>query len=337
MNPRNCVIQALNHQEPELLPYAVDIEANIRDAVDREMGGTRWRDSLVNFFHGTGFPLPNRGTRADGRYVDAYGTLWEPGNIMHLLEPAMPQPTLKGLQWPDVDALWEQHHENMANTLAEQPDRYRTAGISFGLFERSWTLRGFTGILMDMAAEPAFCEDLFEAIMQHQMKMAAYLLTLDIDAIFFSDDWGQQDGLIMGPEHWRRYVKPRKAKMIEQVHRAGKTAIMHCCGSVADVMPEIVEIGLDCLQSLQPEAMDVFELKRLYGRDIALWGGGPSQSIIPFGTPDEIRASFARLRTEMAAGGGYICAGAKPIMDGTPLPNAIATAEGIIGHALQPG
>jgi len=337
MNPRTCVVQALDHEEPELLPYSFAIDEQVRDGIDREMGGTRWRDSLIYFHHGVGFPLPNRRTQPDGKYVDAYGSAWEQGNIMHLLEPALPEPTLKGFTWPDVDALWAQHHEQLAQSLAARPQRYRTAGLSFGLFERSWTLRGFTGVLMDMAAEPAFCEELFDAIMDHQMRIVSYLLTLDIDAIWFSDDWGQQRGLIMGPDHWRRYIKPRKARMIAQVHQAGKKAILHCCGSVTEIMPDIIAIGLDCLQSLQPEAMDVFALKHLYGRDIALWGGGPSQSLIPFGTPGRIREHFRRLRDELSAGGGYICGPAKAIMTDTSVPNAIATIEGIIGHALQRG
>ena len=337
MNPRECVIKALNHEKPELLPYVFSLEENINNAVDKEMRGTHWRDSIVNFFHNVRFPLPNRETGEDGKYVDAYGTAWESGNISRLLQPAIAKPSLRDLEWPDVDALWEHHHEELAKDLFEYPDRYRTAGISWGLFERSWTLRGFNNILMDMIAEPGFCEDLFEAIMNHQMKMTEYLLTLDIDAIFYSDDWGQQTGLIMGPDLWRRYLKPRKAKMIEQVHKAGKKTIMHCCGSVTEIMPEIIEIGLDCLESLQPEAMDVFELKRLYGKEIALWGGGPSQSLIHFGTPKEIRDRFQRLRAEMGIGGGYICAPAKSILDGTPVANAIATIEGIIGHDLERG
>lgn len=337
MRPRDYVVEAFEFREPAVLPYQWYMDQAVRDAVDARMGGTRWRDRLISFFYEDCFPLPNREIGDSGQYIDAYGSRWARGSIMHLLRPALAEPDLRGFVWPDVDALWAGHADALRARLAAHPDRYRVAGLSFGLFERGWTLRGFAEILMDMASDPAFAEALFDAIMEHQMRIVDKLLMLDIDAVWFSDDWGQQTGLIMGPALWRRYIKPRKAAMIAQVHRAGKKAVMHCCGSVMEIMPEIVEIGLDGLQSLQPEAMDPFELKRRFGRDIVLWGGGPSQSLIPFGAPDEIRAAFRRLRSEMGVGGGYICGPAKPMLAETPVENAIATMEGVVGHPLERG
>lgn len=337
MTPRECVLAALAHQEPETLPYQLYMDPAVREAVDREMGGVLWRDSLIPFFHETWFVYPNQETQPDGRYVDAFGSLWESGSIMHHLQPALSEPSLKGFQWPDLDAIWESQQPKLADAIRLNPNSYRWAALGFGLFERAWTLRGFNEILMDLASEPAFCEDLLDQIMEHQMKVVGLLLTLDIDAIFFSDDWAYQKGLIMGPELWRQMIKPRKATMIEQVHRAGKKAILHCCGSVMEVLPEMIEIKLDCLQSLQPEAMDVFEIKRRYGSSLALWGGGPSQSLIPFGTPEEVRAAFARLRRELGAGGGYISGPSKPLLSETPAANAVAAIEGTIGRPLPRG
>jgi len=335
--PRDQVITTLQHREPELMPYAVPMEKEIIEGINTAMGGTKWFESLINFFHGTVFPLPNRKVFEDGRYVDAYGSLWQPGSAMHLLEPVMKDTDLDTFEWPDIETLWAEKKAEREQCIGENQERYRTAHISFGLFERGWALRGFAEVLMDMAADKTFAHELFDAIMEHQMRMVAHLLELDVDAMFFSDDWGFQRGLIMGPDLWREYIKPRKRKMIEHVHAAGKKAMMHCCGTVMEIMPEIVEIKLDCLQSLQPEAMDVFELKRRFGKDIALYGGGPSQSTIPFGTPDEIRACFRRLREELGKGGGYICGSAKAIMTDTSIENAIATVEGICGHELPPG
>lgn len=335
--PRDHVRDAFEHREPAIIPYQWDMEPSVREAVDARLGGSAWRDHLTDFFDWVHFPLPNLETRSDGHYVDAYGSRWESGNIMHLLQPVLSEADLSPLSWPDVEALWKAHKDEVAVRTAEHSGRYRLAGLSFGLFERAWTLRGFTEVLMDMAADPGFAGRLFDAIQEHQLHILDKLLTLDIDAIWFSDDWGQQNGLIMGPELWRRYIKPRKAKMIDRVHQAGKKAVMHCCGSVMDILPEIIEIGLDGLQSLQPEAMDPFVLKREYGKDIVLWGGGPSQSLIPFGRPEEIREHFRRLREVMGAGGGYVCSAAKTIMTDTSVDNAIATVEGVVGHRIDGG
>jgi uroporphyrinogen decarboxylase len=161
------------------------------------------------------------------------------------------------------------------------------------------------------------------------MAIIERLLALPIDGVMFSDDWGYQRGVLLGAERWRRFIKPRLARMYEQVHAAGKATLSHCCGSVREIMPDIIEIGLDVLESVQPEAegMDPFELKREYGADIAFWGGLGSQSVIPFGTPTEIRHNVKMLCDEMASGGGYILGPAKALQPETPISNAVAVVE----------
>jgi uroporphyrinogen decarboxylase len=143
------------------------------------------------------------------------------------------------------------------------------------------------------------------------------------------DDWGGQRGVLIGPERWRRFYKPRYARIFEAVHAQGKLAIMHCCGSAADIMGDIVEIGLDVLESVQPEAvgMNPYALKSKWGDKITFWGGLGSQRTIPFGTPDGIRGEIRRLRGEMSRGGGYILAPAKPLRPETPTENAVAVVE----------
>jgi uroporphyrinogen decarboxylase len=108
--------------------------------------------------------------------------------------------------------------------------------------------------------------------------------------------------------------------------------IHHSCGSVAEIMPDIIEIGMDVLESVQPEAagMNPYELKRKWGDKITFFGGLGSQSIIPFGTPAEIRREVRRLRTEMGRDGGYILAPAKALQPETPTENAAAVFEAFI-------
>ena len=97
-----------------------------------------------------------------------------------------------------------------------------------------------------------------------------------------------------------------------------------------DIIPEMIDIGLDVLESLQPEAMDVYEIKRCYGKHLRLWGGLGTQRLLPFGTPAEIRAEVGRLRRELGRGGGYILAPAKDLMPEVPTQNAVAVVEAFI-------
>jgi uroporphyrinogen decarboxylase len=120
--------------------------------------------------------------------------------------------------------------------------------------------------------------------------------------------------------------------MYRQVHDAGAYTLSHCCGSVAEIMPDLIEIGLDVLESVQPEAanMNPYELKRRYGKEITFWGCLGSQSTIQHGPPEAIKAEVARLCREMGAGGGYILAPAKALQPGTPLQNAAAVVEAFL-------
>ena len=109
--------------------------------------------------------------------------------------------------------------------------------------------------------------------------------------------------------------------------------ITHCCGSVAALIPDLIEIGLDVLESVQPEAADMnpYDLKDQWGDRLTFWGGLGSQSTIPFGTPDQIHAEVDRLRREMGRGGGYILAPAKSLQPETPTLNAAAVVEAFTG------
>ena len=184
---------------------------------------------------------------------------------------------------------------------------------------------------MDAVAEPDFYDELLDRITEQFLAYVDFTCRNlpDVDAVMFGDDWGDQRGVIVGPERWRTLFKPRYARIYEAAHAHGKVVISHCCGSVVDIMPDIIEIGLDVLESVQPEArgMNPYELKRRWGDKITFWGGLGSQSTIPFGTPSEIHAEVRRLRQEMAKGGGYILAPAKTLQPGTPTENAAAVVE----------
>ena len=97
-------------------------------------------------------------------------------------------------------------------------------------------------------------------------------LEYDFDGIYFGDDWGQQHGLIMGLEHWRHYIKPQMARLYKKVKDKRLFAFQHSCGDCHELFPDLIESGLDCYQTFQPEVYDVREMKKLYGDRLAFWG-----------------------------------------------------------------
>jgi len=337
-SPKDLVLRQISHQETPTIPYTLGFEGDVAERLDAHYGTTRWRGLLDNAIRRAPSPNLVLDTEADTSHVRGpYGSLWQiDRRPFHLVEPALSEPTLDGYVWPNLDDFFDDAWRVEAEAVIRgDPDHFWVVGFGFGLYERTWTLRGFEGALMDAAGDPGFYDALVEATTEHQLAIIDRLLELPIDGIMLSDDWGYQDGVLLGPERWRRFIKPRLARMYERVHAAGRYALSHCCGSVADIMPDIIEIGLDVLESVQPEArgMNPYALKRQYGGDIAFWGGLGSQSTIPFCTADEIGAEVERLCRQMGRGGGYILTSAKALQPETPTGNAAAVVEAFLAQA----
>lgn len=196
--------------------------------------------------------------------VDAYGGVWRSDRLpCHLETPPLAQPSFDGYTIPTAEKFFRpQWKEQAYATCAANQDTFLVGNLGWGLFERSWNLRGFENILMDAIDAPDFFEEVLERIMNLYLDFVEYTADLPIDGILFGDDWGDQRGVIIGPKRWRKFIKPRWAKIYEAVHRHGKIVMHHSCGSVANILPDIIEIGIDVLESVQPEAagMNPYEL-----------------------------------------------------------------------------
>lgn len=338
LTPKERVLAQIHYRETDYVPYTIRYEEDVAKRLDAFYENDEWRrqvDDAIRRVPGPRLVLIEEA--ADPLYTDPYGTTWRADlRPFHLVEPALKTPSLEDFVFPDVDDLVTPAlKEEALRFIQQHKDYFLVVGFGFGLWERTWALRGFDNALVDAAADPGFFDELVGRVADHQMAIVERLLELPVDGIMFSDDWGYQRGVLIGPERWRRVLKPRLARMYAHVHEAGKYVLSHCCGSVADIMPDIIEIGLDVLESVQPEAagMNPYQLKRHYGAQITFWGGLGSQSVIPFGTPHEIRAEVARLCREMGRGGGYILSPAKPFQPETPTVNAAAVVEAFLEQA----
>ncbi len=334
MNNRDIVLNQLRHIETPVVPYTIAFEGDVAERLDAHYGTPTWRDRIRPFM--TGIHCVNTDHKD---YVDAshnrdlYGGLWRTDRIpWHLEVPPLKEPNFDGYTFPKLEAFINPAGKEAGRKFcAANTTEFRLGHLGWGLFERCWTLRGFENALMDAVAEPDFFQEMLDRLTSLYLQFVDYTCELPIDAVLFGDDWGDQQGVIIGPERWRQFLKPCWAKIYERVHASGKLVLSHSCGSVADIIPDLIEIGLDCLESCQPEArgMNPYELKKRFGDKIAFWGCLGSQSILPFGTPAAIHAEVARLRREMAVGGGFIMAPAKPLQPETPTANAVALIEAL--------
>ncbi|RJP25787.1 MAG: hypothetical protein C4520_01840 [Candidatus Abyssobacteria bacterium SURF_5] len=329
--PKERVRAALNFEETDIVPYDVIFEPEVDDKLTEYYGSRDWENRIEQHIMFVGYPVFGLPELLDDRHVkDEYGCVWDfSARPLHLVSPPLKEPGLAGYDFDAVQrTVLESLDEGSAELLIrENSDKFILGQINFGLWERSWTLRGFENALIDTVLNTSFYEELLDRILEMHLAMVDRLCQFPIDAVFFGDDWGDQRGVIFGPERWRKLFKDRTQKLYERAHLFGKLAITHCCGNVFEIIPDMIEMGLDALESLQPEAMDVYEIKRRYGKNLRLWGGLGTQQLLPFGSPRDVRREIRRLASEMGTGGGYILAPAKPIMQEVPVENAVAVIE----------
>jgi uroporphyrinogen decarboxylase len=331
MKLRDIVLDQIHHRESAQIPYTLAYEEEVGIRIDGHFGSDTWRDKLVPYIEvcGSIAVLPDE-TLDDTHYRDAFGSIWRTDELPpSVVEPGLKAPTLEGYAFPPVEVFLDPTNTAEIKALAvESCDSFTIVKTTLCLWQ-GWYLRGFQNTLMDCAAEEGFFGELLDRLTDLCLGLVNECADIPVAAIMMADDWGDQRGVLIGPERWRRLYKPRYARIFEAIHAQGKLAIMHCCGSVADIMGDIVEIGLDVLESVQPEAagMNPYALKRAWGEKITFWGGLGSQHTIPFATPVEIRKEIRHLRSEMGRGGGYILAPAKPLRPETPTENAVAVVE----------
>ncbi len=331
MKPRDIVLDQIHHHETVPVPYTLAFEQDVGERLDEHFGGAAWRERLVPYIAQCGSVCKSTNeTLDDAHYRDAFGTVWRTDELPpSVVEAGMKAPTFQGYAFPSADTFLDPTAKaETARRVGESPDSFTIVSTGMCLWE-SWYVRGFEETMMDCVIEEDFYAELLDRFTALTLALVRACADIPADAIMMGDDWGDQRGVLIGPERWRKFHKPLYARIFRAVHDQGKRAIMHCCGSVSAIMGDIIEIGLDVIESVQPEAagMNPYALKKEWGDKITFWGGLGSQSTIPFAAPAEVRQEIRRLRSEMGKGGGYILAPAKPLRPETPTENAVAIVE----------
>lgn len=340
MTQKQRVIEQINHRATDYVPFGgLGYEGDVAERLDAYYESNRWRSLLEQHTHiKSTLGASKFGLGVDSQapqFTDAYGLTWRTDlRPRRVVAPPIAEPTLKSYSFPRIsDLLSGTWRQEALEQIELNKDRFLVNGVGNGIFLHSMRLRGHENGLMDTIAEPVFYEELVAGLFELYMMLLDEILTVPTDGVMFDDDWGDQRGIVLGPERWRRFLKPYWAKMYEKVHRAGKFSLHHSCGNVQEIIPDLIDIGLDVLQTIQPEVMDPYFIKREYGKDITLWGGLGSQQLVPFGSPEEIRAEVARLCGEMGVDGGYILGPAKGLQPETPPQNAAAVVESFLAEA----
>jgi len=329
MDAKERVKRAIAHEETDVVPYHFSFTI---PAARKLAGyyGTDDFESLLGNHLAIVEPVPADAwcEISPDIWRDEWGVLWDrhidkdigtPSNLV------LPERDLSTLKVPDPDKPGR--FDSLEETLERYPDRFVMGGIGFSLFERAWTLRGMENLLVDMVEAPGFVDELLDAIVEFNLAVIDHILSYPVDAVRFGDDWGQQRGLIMGPKLWRRFIKPRLARMYGRVKEGGRLVCIHSCGDVKEIFPDLIELGVDIFNPFQPEVMDIVEMKLTYGDRISFYGGLSIQRVLPYSTPDGVRAEVKRLIDVLGRDGGYILSPSHDVPGDVPVENLLAAIE----------
>lgn len=318
MDGRERVIRTLRFEKPDRAPrhlwYWPGIEMFRKDELDAVQA--RYPDDicLVDVPYGKSKRekgIPN----VVGTYIDPWGCEWIAGESGVIGEVKNPQIT----DWSKLDnysppyELLDNVDLNVVNSFCAETDKFVLAFVG-NPFERMQFLRGTEAIFLDLGYGADEIVLLRDMVHQFNMQHLEMLCQTDIDGITFSDDWGAQQNMLISPKMWRELFKPLYADYCRVAHEAGKFAFMHSDGQISSIYPDLIEIGLDALNS-QLFCMDMEELGRLHKGKITFWGEIDRQYILPFGTPDEVREAVRKVRKILDDGTGGVFAQAEWGMD----------------------
>lgn len=208
---------------------------------------------------------------------------------------------------------------------------YLGVDVSPCVFEMYWRLRGMERAMLDMVGEPELADEMLKRCADFACDIAEESLNrFPVDWLWTGDDVAGQRSMLMSPELWRERVKPHLARVVGVGVRRGLPVAYHSCGAVADIIPDLIEMGVDLLNPVQCNCpgMDPLELKAQFGEDLAFMGGVDTQGLLPDGTALEVREATEKLISGMMAdGGGYILAASHTVPPETPDENLFAMYE----------
>jgi uroporphyrinogen decarboxylase len=209
-----------------------------------------------------------------------------------------------------------------------------SANLGSGIFEQACLLAGMEEFMMAMASDRRAAERLLDAITDFLVEEAERHLGRVgdlLDVYLYGDDVSTQEGWMIGPELYTSLVKPRQRRLFAAIKaKTGARLMYHACGAAFDLVPHLIDIGVDVLNPVQVSArgMDSARLKAAYGREIVFWGGGvDTQRVLPFGTPADVRAEVAHRVADLAPGGGFVFAAVHNIQAGVPPENIVAAFD----------
>jgi len=312
MTSKERVIKTLKHQSVDRAPRDLWVLPGVSMFCQNEVGELMRRFPMD--FQGVENPygkstrekgIPNR----IGQYTDEWGSVFhvgEDGVIGEVKEPLLADWSSLKTYKPPFELLKGFSREKV-NKACVGTDKFIRVGTYTRPFERMQFLRGTENLFLDLAYGTAEVFTLAEMLHDFNRQEMELWASTDVDGVGFMDDWGSQNSLLISPEMWRKIFKPLYKDYADILHKKGKFVFMHSDGNISSIYPDLVEIGIDAMNS-QLFCMDIEDLGEKYSGKITFWGEIDRQHVLPTGDRTLIQKAVQRVRTAMDHGKGGVIA-----------------------------
>jgi uroporphyrinogen decarboxylase len=362
MTHKDRVLHALNHEQPDRCPMQIsftpEFAARLKDGAripagthhNPHGGGNTYElersldeDLLLtsvgwaNSYYANDAYNPGHEGYTDEWGISwrnsAYTTRFGQGYYTEITgNPLADDAAIPGYHSPDPDrpGLYDES-EWVVRTFGGE---YWIVGVTVTtIFETAWALRGYERLMMDFAAEPEMADAVLDIPFRYHLRAAEQLVRLGVDMIWIGDDVGGQNAMLISPGTWRRFLKPRMAAFISAIKSINPSlkVAYHSDGNILPIIPELIEVGIDVLNPVQPRSMDPASLKEQYGKTLCFWGSIDEQKTLPFGTAEDVRAEVMQRLQTLGRDGGLIIGPTHHVQLDTPLENFRALVDTVTG------
>lgn len=351
MNSRERVIKALSRETPDRVP--VDLSWGLTPPVYEKFKQITGQTDYEKYFQIDTRHIFLQGSRNKADFSQYFSNLSESDSLeidewgigytksinkdLHFRKIASPLKRSRSvndiMDFPLPDILEKYRWANIDSkvTAVQAEGLAACAPLATTLFEMAWQIRGFTEFVTDMIEQPDMAECLLDRLLKLRVEMTKRYVSSGIDVLMLGDDVAMQTGMLISPSLWREWFKPRMAKIIAAARVINPHILVfyHSDGNPSEIIEDLIDIGVNILNPVQPECLDPAAVKLKYGDRLAFWGTIGIQSTLPFGTPAEVRNEVKlRIRT-VGKDGGLLLGPSHMIEPEVPWENLVALFEAI--------
>lgn len=350
MTPRERVWRAVHREAPDMVPKEMGFTPAVQKRFEEETGsadpadyfGMETRDVGFAALREEDFPDFSaylRDLPTNARLMSEYGTASVPADFYHFWGYVFPLRNAQTIQdierypWPDVTLEYRYVRlEDQVSRLHDQD--YFVTGFAGHIFETGWQLTGFEKMFEDFLLNPALAEAVLEHITVDNCFRARQFASAGVDMLRLGDDVGMEDRLMIAPDLWRMFLKPRLAREIAAARdiQPDIPVWYHSDGDISPIIDDLIEVGVTVLNPVQPECLDVYGLQARYGDRLAFWGTIGTQTVMPFGAPDDVKRTVREMIRLFAP--GLVLAPTHVLEPDVPWDNILAFFEAVeqYGH-----